>query len=423
MNFPLDLIMIPVQLIVVFFTLYYFILAFFGLVHVEKDTNVKPQKSFAILVAAHNEENVIGQLVENFHIMDYPQALFDVFVIADNCHDQTAEVARRAGATVFERFNLENRGKGFAMEWGFEKLFALPKQYDAVAVFDADNLVDLKFLKVMNRHLLRGETVIQGYLDAKNPTDTWIAGTFSSCFWVVDHIWHLAKYNIGLSSCLGGTGMVISTDLLKRHGWGATCLTEDLEFTMKCLLDGIPTSWAHDAIVYDEKPLTFMQSWYQRKRWAQGHFDVASRYMSKLFVQGIRRRDVRQLDGILHLLQPHFLILSTGFVLLSLVHQTVPFYTNILYTVLPGEVWAVVAVGQYIFPLVILTKIGAPLKSWFYMLLYPLFIYSWVPITFIGFLHRHDRKWSHTPHSRSLSYHDVMGNFPKDNMLSKQGAK
>ena len=192
---------------------------------------------------------------------------------------------------------------------------------------------------------------------------------------------------------------------------------------MKCLLEGIPTSWAHDAIVYDEKPLTFMQSWNQRKRWAQGHFDVASRFISRLFVEGFRRKDVRLLDGILHLLQPHFLILSTTFVLLSMIHQHVPFYTNILYTILPGEVWAVVAIGQYIFPLIVLTKIRAPLKSWFYMLLYPVFIYSWVPVTFIGYRHRHDKNWSHTPHSRSLSYHEVMDTFQKDTLLSKQAAK
>ena len=423
MNFPFDLIMIPVQLIVVFFTLYYFVLAFFGLFHSPEKNSSAPSKKFAVIVAAHNEDNVIGQLVDNFNIMDYPRHLFDVYVIADNCTDKTATVARTAGAIVLERFDPENRGKGFAMEWGFAKLFAQDRPYDAVAVFDADNLVDPNFLRVMNHHLLKGETVIQGYLDAKNPTDTWVAGTFSICFWVVDHIWHLAKYNIGLSSCLGGTGMVISTDLLKRHGWGATCLTEDLEFTMKCLSEGIPTSWAHDAVVYDEKPLTFMQSWNQRKRWAQGHFDVASRFIPKLFAEGIRRKDVRLLDGILHLLQPHFLILSTTFVLLSLIHQQIPFYTNILYTILPGEVWAVVAIGQYIFPLIVLTKIHAPLKSWFYMLLYPVFIYSWVPVTFIGYQHRHDKNWSHTPHSRSLSYSEIMGTFPKDDLLSKQATK
>ena len=423
MNFPFDAIMIPVQIIVVLFTLYYFFLAFFGLARPAEKKLGGPEKKFAILVAAHNEEMVIGQLVKNLFILNYPKHLYDVFVVADNCSDTTAVVARRAGAQVFERFNLENRGKGYAMEWGFAKIFTLQKSYDAVAIFDADNLVHPEFLSVMNRRLVNGEKVIQGYLDAKNPTDTWVAATFAICFWVVNHVWHLAKYNLGLSSCLAGTGMVISSDILKKHGWGATCLTEDLEFTMKCLVEGIPTAWAHDAIVYDEKPLTFMQSWHQRKRWAQGHFDVASRYIPKLFVEGCARRDIRLLDAILHLLQPHFLILSSIFVLLSYVHQTIPFYTDILYAFVPWEIWSVVAIGQYIFPLVVLIKIRAPLKSWFYMLLYPVFIYSWIPITYVGYLHRNDRKWNHTAHTRSMSYEEVMGSFPKESMLSKQAAK
>ena len=221
--------------------------------------------------------------------------------------------------------------------------------------------------------------------------------------------------------------MCISTDILKRFGWGATCLTEDMEFTMKTLLIGIRTTWAHDAIVYDEKPLTFKQSWNQRKRWAQGHFDVAGRYIPKLLVEGIKRRDIRLLDGVLHLVQPHFLILSTTFVLLSYLYHITPFYTNILYMVLPIEVWTIIAIGQYVFPIIVLAKIRANWKTWFYSIFYPLFVYSWIPITFLGFLHRNDRNWSHTEHTRSLSYHDILlsnsNEFSKENLLSKQAIK
>ncbi|QDR80643.1 glycosyltransferase family 2 protein [Sporomusa termitida] len=427
MNYIFDYIMIPMQLIIVFFTLYYFIIAFFGIWKRHEDKITTPKNTFAVIVAAHNEEQVIGQLVENLHVLNYPQELYDIYVVADNCKDSTAQIARNAGALVYERFNLEQRGKGYAMEWMFEKLFALKKQYDAVVVFDADNLVDPNFLSEMNNRLCKGEKVIQGYLNAKNPNDTWIAATFAISFWVVNHIWHLAKYNLGLSSVLGGTGMCISADILKKFGWGATCLTEDMEFTMKTLLIGIRTTWAHDAIVYDEKPLTFMQSCKQRKRWAQGHFDVAGRYIPKLLAEGIRRRDIRILDGVLHLVQPHFLILSTTFVILSYVYHIVPFYTNILYMVLPIEVWRIIFIGQYVFPILILAKIRANWKTWFYLLLYPLFVYSWIPITFLGFLHRNDRNWSHTEHTRSISYRDMLLNnsdeFTKENLLSKQAIK
>lgn len=427
MNYAFDYIMIPIQLIIIFFTLYYFIIAFFGIWRKKENKILTPKKSFAIIVAAHNEEQVIAQLVENLHVLNYPRELYDVFVVADNCKDRTAQLARAAGALVYERFNLEQRGKGYAMEWMFNKLFRLKRKYDAVVVFDADNIVHPAFLLEMNNRLCKGEKVIQGYLDAKNPHDTWIAGTFAISFWVVNHIWHLAKYNLGLSSVLGGTGMCISTDVLQKFGWGATCLTEDMEFTMKVLLKGIPTTWAHDAIVYDEKPLTFKQSWNQRKRWAQGHFDIAGRYIPRMIIEGIKRRDIRILDGVLHLLQPHFLLLSTTFVLLSYIYYLVPFYTNILYKIIPVEVWTIIAIGQYIFPVIVLAKIRAQWKSWFYLILYPLFVYSWVPITFLGFLHRNEREWSHTQHTRGLSYHEVLltesGEFPKENLLSKQAIK
>lgn len=428
MNHVFDYIMIPLQLIIVFFTLYYFIIAFFGIWRRKEDKILTPEKTFAIVVAAHNEEQVIVQLIENLQVLRYPRELYDIFVVADNCKDRTAELARGAGALVYERFNLEQRGKGYAMEWIFTKIFSLKRKYDAIAVFDADNLVHPNFLLEMNNRLCKGERVIQGYLDAKNANDTWISGTFAISFWVVNHIWHLAKYNLGLSSVLGGTGMVIATDVLQKHGWGATCLTEDMEFTMKALLCGIRTTWAHDAIVYDEKPLTFKQSWNQRKRWAQGHFDVAARYIPRLFYEGIRQRDIRVLDGIIHLLQPHFLILSTTFVLLTYLHGYVPFYTDILFMVLPVEVWRIIAIGQYIFPVIVLAKIRAQGKSWLYLICYPLFIYSWIPITFLGFIHRNDRQWSHTQHTRSISYREMVlvantDEFPKENLLSKQAAK
>ncbi|HEY3425964.1 MAG TPA: glycosyltransferase family 2 protein [Negativicutes bacterium] len=427
MNYVFDYIMIPMQLIIVFFTLYYFIIAFFGIWRKKETKIMTPKKSFAIIVAAHNEEQVIGQLIENLHVLQYPSELYDIFVVADNCKDRTPQVARAAKAIVYERFNLKQRGKGYAMEWMFTKLFQLERKYDGVIVFDADNLVHPHFLLEMNNRLCKGEKVIQGYLDSKNPHDTWIAGTFAISFWVVNHIWHLAKYNIGLSSVLGGTGMCISTDILQKFGWGATCLTEDMEFTMKVLLKGIPTTWAHDAIVYDEKPLTFAQSWKQRKRWAQGHFDIAGRYIPRMLIEGIKQRDIRILDGVLHLLQPHFLILSTTFVLMNYLYLFSPFFTNILYMILPVEVWTVIAIGQYIFPVIVLARIRANWKSWIYLVFYPLFVYSWIPITFLGFIHRHDHEWSHTQHTRNMSYHDILlspqGELAKDNLLSKQAVK
>lgn len=408
-----DIFMIPFQLMIVFFTVYYFVISWFGLFGKKREVKIYDEsKTFAMLVCAHNEAAVIDSLVDNLLKLNYNNKLYDIFVVADNCVDNTAEVARNAGAIVLERFNDEQKGKGYAMDWFFEKLFKMDRKYDAVCIFDADNLVHPNFLHEMNSRLCNGEKLIQGYLDAKNPTDTWVSGVFSISFWIVNHIWHLAKYNIGLSACLGGTGMCIEMGMLKRYGWGATCLTEDMEFTMKAMMENIPTTWAHDAIIYDEKPLTFMAAWNQRMRWAQGHFDVANRFMLPMFKKAIKERDLKVLDCTVNLIQPYFLMISTFFVICSWIYEYIPFYTNIIYTILPMEVWTVIGVGQYIFPVACLWKIRASAKSWFYLLFYPIFIYSWIPITAIGWFRRHEHEWNHTIHTRNIKFDEVI--VPED---------
>lgn len=168
MHFNYDVVMIPLQLIIVFFTIYYFVVSWFGLFGKMRETKQFPEKStFALIVCAHNEQQVIAKLVENLKQLNYSDKLYDIFVVADNCVDKTAEAARNAGAIVYERFSETGKGKGFAMEWMFHRLFGLERQYDAVCVFDADNLVHPDFLKIMNNHLCSGERLIQGYMDSK----------------------------------------------------------------------------------------------------------------------------------------------------------------------------------------------------------------------------------------------------------------
>ena len=410
-NYPLDVLMVPIQGVLFVFTFYLCVIGFFGMWRRPEEKIITPAKKFAVIVAAHNESAVIEPLIANLKELEYPAELYDIYVIADNCTDDTADIAARAGAKVCIRIDAAKKSKGFALEWMFEKLFEMERRgiiYDAVAIFDADNLVHPKFLLEMNNRLLKGDKIIQGFLDAKNPYDTWVSGTFAIAFWVIDYVSHLAKTNLGLSAVLGGTGMCITLDVLKKYGWRATCLTEDMEFTMKSLAEGIKTTWAHDAIVYDEKPLTFRQSWVQRKRWAQGQFDVAHRFIPKMLREGFRRRDIRMLDGCLYLLQPHFLMLSSFFFLMSYIQLfTGTLYTNI-YAVLPSQILLVIMVAQYVLPMIILLKVRAKLKSWFYLLLYPLFIYSWIPIIFLGFLHRNEHSWAHTVHTRSMSYDDLV---------------
>ena len=172
MDYLLDLILIPMQVIIVIYTVYYFVLAVIGMWRSRVHKNYTPKNSFAIVVCAHNEEAVVGELVKNLKGLDYPDDLYDIFVVADNCTDKTAEVASAAGANVHERFNKEEVGKGYAMGWMFDRVDKMDRKYDAFLIFDADNLVHPQFMLEMNDHLEKGESVIQGYLNSKNPIQT-----------------------------------------------------------------------------------------------------------------------------------------------------------------------------------------------------------------------------------------------------------
>ena len=414
--------------IIYIISMYYLIISFFGIWRKKDKEMVSPKKSFALVVAAHNEEIVISNTVQSLKNLDYPKELYDVYVIADNCTDRTAKKAKENGAIVLERHNLQKRGKGYALEWMFDKLFNMDKEYDAVAIFDADNLVHKDFLTEINKKMCEGYRVVQGYLDSKNPVDTWITGSYSIAFWTSNRMFQLSRSNLGLSNQLGGTGFCIDIDILRKLGWGATCLTEDLEFTCKLVLNGLRVGWAHDAIIYDEKPLTLKQSWAQRRRWMQGFADVSHRYFFKLLKRAIVKFDFRALDCALYTVQPVVIILfgfSTVFSALNYLNKSFVLgyidkisnlvlnfnsYVN-LYSInfkLVALSGIVLSILQFVYTpfVLLLDKKLSPKIFWYYMI-YPIYAITWLPISIQGILRKNDKVWSHTPHTRDVHINEL----------------
>lgn len=396
----MEVLFYAIQIFVTGFSFYWFVISLFGFYRKHIDYSLPPGSRFVIVSAAHNEEKVIGELIRNLRELNYPKELYDIYVVADNCTDNTAAIARAQGAHVIERFNKKEIGKGYALEYAFNQIFAA-KDYDAVIVFDADNLVDNEFLRIMNAHLLRGEKIVQGYLDTKNASDTWITKSIYICYTLTNRLWQLSKYNVGLTCALGGTGMCISVDLLKKYGWGMTSLTEDLEFQTKALMNNVKVCWAHDAKVYDEKPLTLGQSWNQRRRWMQGHTNVAGRYVGKLLLEGIRTRNFAMIDGALYLIQPFFLMLTGLGVVVNV------FYLG-LDVLFEYSAWGYIGFfAQFFYFGLGLTLERVKPKVYLWLVFYPIFALTWIPIAYIGFAMRKNKQWSHTLHIRNIKHENL----------------
>lgn len=389
--------------------LYQIVMSLFGIWHRKAQIQFAPTKRFAIMIPAHNEERVVGPLVDSIMAQAYPPDYYDVFVIADNCSDHTADVAQRHGAIAMSRTDTERRGKGFAIEWMLERLEDMPQTYDAVVMFDADNLVAPDFLRVMNDKLCNGHPVIQGYLGVKNPFDSWVSVSLAISYWFSNRMWQNARQNLKLSCSLGGTGLCIDLALLREMGWGATGLTEDLEFGVRCVERGIMPIWAHDAVVYDEKPTTLLTSMRQRLRWMQGHFHCAKHHMIPLLKAGIRERSFGKLDAGIYLFQPmRFLILFLTSLMMvfqiSLPHN--PLLTK-LTGLLPTDFWVVVNVFLYLqMPLAMLLE-RVNWRAYFGMFVLPFFLWTWGPVTLQAYFTKSNRKWSHTVHKRAIRLEEL----------------
>ncbi|MGU3473484.1 glycosyltransferase family 2 protein [Paenibacillus sp. D51F] len=403
-------VMIALQIFLAFIGVYQFVLALFGIRRKKNRVQHKPQKSFAVLVAAHNEEKVVGALIDNLKNLEYPEELYDVFVICDNCTDGTADIARSMGVNACERRNNQLKGKGYAIEWMLKELWAMPRQYDAVVMFDADNLVKTDFLTHMNNDLVEGHQVIQGYLDTKNPDDSWVTASYGITYWYCNRLWQLSRKNLGMANFLGGTGMTFDTALLKEMGWGATSLVEDLEFSMRCVQRGVHPVLNYDAKVYDEKPVSFKASARQRLRWMQGHFTVARHYFFPLLWASIKERNFVKFDAALYSISAYTTFLGFVGTAMIWIDNIIPadnVFTSI-YAYLP--VWAAGAAflaAAVMFPLVMALEGIKSGKMYAHLVSMIFFQLSWLPITFYAFFTQNNKQWSHTQHTRVIRLEEV----------------
>ncbi len=377
-----------------------------------------PRTRFAVVIAARNEEAVIGRLVESLLAQDYPRSLFDVFVVPNNCEDDTAGAAFRAGAEIL-LCDYPVRQKGDALRQAFRQLEG--RDYDAYVVFDADNVVNRDYLKRTNDAFCVGAQVVKGRQLALNPRESWVAGCYDLYFALLDVVYNRPRANGGLSAKLVGTGFALHRSVLEQlGGWNTQTIAEDAEFAALCAAADIRVCWAPRAVTYDEEPNSFALSLRQRKRWCSGVMQVAEGQLPTLLHgKGRLCRDMR-----LFLLTAALAPLSLLLGLLS--RLLAPGMTDLTFLGLTaGLCWLVGAALT-----LALQRVTRPRerRNPLAAVLFPLFMVSWTPLQVLALFrrttvwepvcHGEGRENGHLPKKKT-----VAGDFPRGAICGIIGAR
>lgn len=379
---------------------------------------------YAFFIAAHNEEAVIANLVRSIKDQDYPSELIEVFVVADACTDNTAQLAREAGAVVYERNDLARKGKSWVMDYGFDRILnEYPDTFEGYFIFDADNVIARDYVSKMNDAFDQGFHVVTSYRNSKNFGSSWISAANATWYLREARFLNNAR-NICKTSCaVSGSGYLISASVIEgMHGWQFHTLTEDIQFTTFCAIHGIRIGYA-PAEFFDEQPVTFKASWKQRMRWTKGFYQVFFSYNRDL-LRGIGKGQFASYDMlmtiapgmILTLLS--FFINATYLIVGSLSHGFIATQGELLMCT-GSLVMTFASMYVVFFLLAVITTISErehihAKKKWRIftnLFTFPIFMISYVPITVAALFKKVE--WVPTKHDIAVNFDDVMAEGSK----------
>ncbi len=380
----------------------------------EKKVKNAPIHNIGVLISARNEESVIGHLLDSINSQDYPKDKLKVFVVADNCTDKTAAIARSKGAVVYERFNTVQIGKGYALDFLFESIekdFDI-KSIDAFVVLDADNLLEKNYITEMNKTYSRGYRILTSYRNSKNYGTNWISAGYALWFLRESKYLNNSRMLLGTSCAISGTGFLVARELIEeRGGWGCHLLTEDIEFTCENIANGEIIGYSGNAVLYDEQPTTFEASWKQRMRWAKGFLQVLRKH-SKGLVNGIFSKKFTSCFDMFMTIAPAYAIIS-----LSMLFNII----GILFGTLFGLNISVMVSGLFInllrgYLMFFFAGLITVITEWksihcsvpkkiLYLFTFPVFMYTYVPISVAVFFKKVE--WTPIKHTHSVCVEDI----------------
>jgi len=325
------------------------------------------RRRFAVLIPAHDEELVLPRLLRSLDALDYPRDRYEVCVVADNCTDATANIARTFGARVYERVDHAERAKGFALRWLLAQLRSDGRAYDAFVVLDADSVVEPNLLRAFDARLAAGSEVVQAYYSVLNAQASAVAGLRYAALAAVHFVRPMGRSALGLSVGLKGNGMCFSAPVLEQFAWTWFTLAEDVEFHLALVRAGVRVDFAWETCVCADMPVTLAQAASQNQRWEGGRLQLLRSVVPGLLFEGVRRLSPMRIDAALEQLIPP---LSIPFVVGGLT-----FVGALVLGELPAALLAGLSVpGQMAYLAASLALVRAPLSAYVALTSAPIYI-------------------------------------------------
>lgn len=396
----LTVITVILSIVLIPFSLYQFFVGIHYFKKGEKFRNTEKFNKFAILVAARNEENVIGKLIDSLNNMNYPKDKYEIIVAPNNCSDNTKDAAIKAGARIFDAKG-KIRNKGDVLHQMFDYLIE-KEDHDAYIIFDADNIVNPNFLSEMNIAIENGYSAAQGFRDSKNPYESATSGAYTLYHYMINTFYNHPRTTLKINNMIVGCGFMATRSIIEElGGWNTETITEDLEFTVMTTLHGSRIAYCENAIFFDEQPNSFLDSWHQRIRWQMGVRQGLSLNFRPILREIFREGKIKRFDTLAMLsanmisnLSLVSMILGTFLVGLKTTYTMglTFFGLNIMATI----------IGPSLFAILILAINKRPiLKMWKGILFFGVFLASWVPINlYVSFVEHVE--WKEMKHNSKV---------------------
>ena len=399
-----EIVFLSISIFFTLYGLYYAITSLFAFLEPVKEIiNDQKKNRFSIIVAARNEEAVIGNLIESLKKQNYDKDKYEINVIINNSTDNSFEVAKQHGANAIQ-CGVPVKSKGEVLRYIFHEF--KEKNIDAYIIFDADNVVHPDFLLHMNRSLNKGYKVAQGFRDSKNYQDNWISGSYTLFYYLQNFFFNLSRKKMKSSASINGTGFMVQKDFIEKLDFNPKTLTEDVELTTICAINNERIDFVEDAITYDEQPTNFRVSLKQRLRWSKGNLQCWKRYHRSLIKGFIKNHNIACIDMYLNNLAAFVQVVSIAVIVVGFIERIVT--TKVVFSFVGMMALLLSYLGTLLVTLFVTIynkkSVTAMVPS---IILFTLFIATWYPINLVS-LFKKEVKWHHIGHNKNIKIDELM---------------